>query len=183
MTRPIRPVLYASCLATLFASTGATAQIPADMPRPDPGLWQMQTTIAQMGGMSMGFRICLDESVEDLLIQPDEEANCSEQSYRRDGDRIIVNAVCDADGSEARIEGAFTGDFRRNYSGDVVTNFSPPLQGMARTDMRIDAQWTRPCQAGERPGEPIMQGMPSIPGLGEIDLDALRQGLEQLQRR
>lgn len=183
MTHPTRPTLLASLMASLLVCGSALAQLPADMPRPDPGLWQMKTSLAQMGGMGMGFQICLDESVDDLLIQPDDETTCSEHSYRREGERLVFSAVCRTDGSEARMEGVFTGDFRRSYRGDVATTYTPPLEGMTRTDMSIEAQWTGPCQPGQRPGEAIMQGMPTIPGLGEIDLDALRQGLEQLQRR
>jgi hypothetical protein len=160
----------------------AAAQLPPDMPRPDPGLWQIATKISQMGGIGMGFRMCVDESIDELMMQAD-EAPCTEQSYRRDGDRIVFNAVCQAEGSEARIEGVFSGDFTRAYQGDIVTTYSPPLHGMSRVEMNVDARWSGPCPPGQKPGEVILDGMPAIPGLGDIDLDALRKGLEQMQRR
>lgn len=171
-----------ACTSALLVGS-ALAQIPADMPRPDPGLWQMQTSIVQMGGMGMGYRVCIGDDVDDLLMQPDEEVECREFSYRRDGDRLIYNAVCDAEGSEARVEGVFTGDIRRNYQGSITTTFTPPLEGIARTDMTLDATWIGACAPGQQPGDVAIDRMPSLPGMGEIDLEAIMKQLEQMQRR
>ena len=171
-----------ACASTLLVGS-AFAQIPADMPRPDPGLWQMQTSIVQMGGMGMGYRVCIGDDVDDLLMQPDEEVECRDFSYRRDGDRLIYNAVCDAEGSKARVEGVFTGDIRRNYQGSITTTFTPPLEGIARTDMTLDATWIGACAPGQQPGDVVVDRMPSLPGMGEIDLEAIMKQLEQMQRR
>lgn len=159
--------------------TLALAQLPADMPRPDPGLWQMKTSLAQMGGMSMSFETCIDESIEDLLVQPDDDAQCTDQSYRKDGDRILFEASCRVDGSVARIRGIFTGDFARNYQGQINTTYTPPLHGMAVTDMTMEARWASACKPGQRPGDVEMTGMPSIPGMGDIDLEELMKNLPQ----
>ena len=174
--------LVIACISTLLVGSAA-AQIPADMPKPDPGLWQMQTSIVQMGGMGMGYRVCIGDEVDDLLMQPEENVECREFSYRRDGDRLIYNATCDADGSEARVEGVFTGDIRRNYQGNIATTFTPPLEGIARTDMTLNAQWIGPCAPGQQSGDVVIDSMPSLPGMGEIDLDAIMKQLEQMQRR
>ena len=161
----------------------AAAQLPADMPRPEPGLWQMQTSIVQMGGMGMGYRICVGDDVDDLLMQPDEDVECRDFNYQRDGDRLIYSARCNAEGSEAFVEGVFTGDIRRNYQGSITTTFSPPLEGIARTDMALEAQWIGPCAPGQASGDVVIDSMPSLPGMGEIDLESIMQQLEQLQRR
>jgi len=160
----------------------ALAQLPADMPKPDPGLWQMKTSLAQMGGMGMTFETCIDESTQDLLVQPDDEAECTDQSYRRDGNRIVFEASCRVEGSVARINGTFTGDFTRNYQGQINTTYTPPLEGMAVTDMTMDARWISACRPGQQPGDVEMTGMPSIPGMGEIDLEEMMKNLPQMQR-
>lgn len=170
------------CMSTLLVGN-AVAQIPADMPRPDPGLWQMQTSIVQMGGMGMSYRVCIGDDVDDLLMQPEEDVECRDLSYRRDGNRLIYNATCDADGSEARVEGVFTGDVRRSYQGNITTTFTPPLEGIARTDMTLEAQWIGACAPGQQAGDVIIDGMPGLPGMGEIDLEAIMKQLEQMQRR
>ncbi len=160
----------------------AAAQLPAEMPKPDPGLWQMQTTMAQMGGMGMGYRMCIGDDFDDLMMQPDDDMECRDFSYQRDGNRIVYRATCQADGSTARVEGVFTGDFRRSYQGNITTTFSPPLEGMSRADMTLDAQWVGPCAPGQKSGDMVMDGMPNIPGMGDIDMEALMQQLEKLQQ-
>lgn len=173
---------FSSLTAGLLIAGSAVAQLPPDMPRPDPGLWQLQTTLAQMGGMSMGYRMCIGDDFDDLLMQPDDEMECRDFSYQRNGNQITYRATCQADGSTARVEGVFTGDFRRSYSGQITTTFSPPLEGMSRADMTLNAQWVSPCAPGQQSGDMVLDGMPGIPGLGDIDVEALMEQLKQLQR-
>ncbi len=125
---------------------------------------------------------CIDESIEDLLVQPDDDAQCTDPSYRRDGDRIVFEATCRVEGSVARISGTFTGDFARSYQGQINTTYAPPLHGMDATDMTMDARWVSACRPGQQPGDVEMTGMPSIPGMGEIDLQELMKNLPQMQR-
>ena len=176
-------IRFLTACAGLLLAGSAFAQIPADMPRPDPGLWQMQTSIVQMGGMGMSYRLCIGDDVDDLLMQPDEDVECRDFSYRRDGNQLMYNATCRTEGSEARVEGVFTGDIRRNYQGSITTTFTPPLEGIARTDMALNASWLGPCAPGQQPGDFAIDGMPSLPGMGDIDLEAIMKQLEQLQRR
>lgn len=165
-----------------LASCVAAAQTPIDMPKPAAGLWAVKTSVAQMGGLSVSLEACVDESIEDLLMQPDEALDCIDQVYRRDGDRITFEATCRAEGSVATIKGVFEGDFERAYRGEVNTTFAPPLHGMTATDMTLDARWTGACRPGQQPGDVVMTGMPTIPGLGEINLEELMRNLPQLQR-
>lgn len=150
-----------------------------DLPRRDSGLWEMKTALAEMGGMGMNFQTCVDDSVDDLMPE-DPDADCDEQSYRRDGNRIVFEAICRADGSTAKIKGEFTGDFTRNYRGEIRTTYTPPLQGMASSTMTMEARWVGPCKPGQKPGDVIMMGMP---GMGNINLEEMMKNLPQMQTR
>lgn len=158
-------------LSTTFACT-AGAQ---DMPQRDPGLWEMKTALAEMGGMGMNLQTCVDDSVDDLL-PADPDADCDEESYRRDGDRIVFAATCRADGSVAKISGAFTGDFAREYRGEIHTTYTPPLQGMARSTMTVEARWVGACKPGQKAGDVTMMGMS---GMGSINLEEIMKNMPQ----
>jgi hypothetical protein len=174
-------ILLSSTLA--IGCSLAFAQAPADLPQRDPGLWEMKTSLAQMGGMGMTFQACVDESVEDLLVQPDADGGqCTDKSYRRDGNRILFQATCRIEGTVAKINGAFTGDFARAYRGTVNTIYTPPLHGMAATDMTLDARWIGACKPGQKPGDVVVQGMPAIPGLGDFNIEDMLKKLPGRQR-
>lgn len=175
MNEPVAVALLMS-----LASGIAVAQTPIDMPKPAAGLWAVDTAVAQMGGLRVSLEACVDESIEDLLMQPDASLDCTDQVYRRDGDQITFEASCRAEDSVARIRGVFAGDFERAYQGRINTTYTPPLRGMSATDMTLDARWIGACRPGQQPGDVAMTGMPTIPGLGGIDLDGLMRHLPQL---
>jgi len=170
-----RTALIVLALGTTVAFTA----IAQDMPRRDPGLWEMKTALAEMGGMGMSFQTCVDDSVDDLMPE-DPDAQCDDQSYRRDGNRIVFEATCRADGSIAKIRGEFTGDFARNYRGEIRTTYTPPLQGMASSTMTMEARWAGACKPGQKPGDVIMMGMP---GMGNINLEEMMKNMPQMQTR
>lgn len=168
-----------SVIALALCTTFAFAATPEDMPKRKPGLWELQTALAEMGGMGMRLQTCVDESVEDLIPE-DGEADCDEQSYRKDGNRIVFSATCRAAGSTARIEGSFTGDFTSSYAGEIRTTYTPPLHGMARSTMTMEARWVGVCKPGQKPGDVIMMG---LPGMGNINLEEMMKNMPQLQLR
>jgi hypothetical protein len=166
-------------LMLLAFSVPALAQTAVDLPKRDAGLWEMKTSMAELGGMGMSFQVCLDDSIDDLFTSPEDDMNCSEKSYWRDGGTVHFKATCTVEGSTARVNGRFSGEFRRSYSGEVHTTYSPPLQGMNTTTLGVQARWLSACRAGQKPGDVEMMGMP---GMGNINLDALMKNLPQLQR-
>lgn len=173
--------MHKPCLIALL--TGACA-LPAgaadDLPKRDPGVWEMKTALAEMGGMGMTMQTCVDDSVDELFVQPDDDSQCTDQSYRREGNRVIFQATCRVEGSTARISGVFSGDFRRSYRGEIKTTYTPPLEGMASTTMTMDARWLGACKPGQRPGDVIMMGMP---GMGDINIEEMMKNLPQAPRR
>jgi len=154
-----------SLLATLVLSTiwvGASlAEMPADMPKRKPGLWEMKTTMAEMGGMGQTVDMCVGPQTDDLIAQQD-KGECTKKSYHRDGDRFLFKAVCKIKGSTATIEGVFSGDFENRYSGEIRSNYVPPLEGMKSMTIKQDARWLGACKSGQKPGDVMMRGVNGI---------------------
>lgn len=171
-----KPLVIALALAGSFA----VAHAADDLPKRDAGLWEMSTSLAEMGGLGMNMQMCVDDTIEDLMMQDDENSDCAEQSYRQDGNRVVFDATCTVDGSTARIDGVFTGDFAKHYQGEIKTTYTPPLEGMAATTMNIEARWIGPCKPGQQPGDAVMTGMT---GMGEMNFGDLMQQMEKMKQR
>lgn len=175
--------ISAICL-TIAAGTALASPIPPDMPQPDAGLWEMKTAIAEMGGMAMTLESCMGGSVEELLQRPEvDNANCSDMKIDYAGNRMTARATCTIEGSRAEMVSDFTGDFRRAYQGEVRTTFNPPLHGMQQTTTKVEGRWVAPdCLPGQKPGDSRMKGGINVPGLGNIDLDAMMKNIPGMQR-
>ncbi len=160
------------------------AQAAADIPKRKPGLWEIQTTLAEMGGITNTLQICIDEEFDDLMdTQGDEDTDCSENVVHRDGNRVLVDAVCRIDGTTATLRGVFAGDFSSQYTGEIKTTYDPPMQGMATTHLTLEARWLSACLPGQQPGDVVLQGMPNIPGMGDLNLEELMKNLPQSPSR
>jgi hypothetical protein len=153
-------LLLTFVLSTTWIGT-SLAEMPADMPKRKPGLWEMKTSMAEMGGIGQTFNMCVGPQTDNLIAQQD-RGECAQKSYRRDGDRILFKAVCKVEGSTATIEGVFSGDFVNRYSGEIRSTYAPPLQGMKSMTMKQDARWLGACRQGQKPGDVMMQGMNGI---------------------
>lgn len=154
-------------LGLLLSLTSAISLAATDLPQRKAGLWEHRVQMSQTGGFTHAVHVCTDGSLDDMAIQQG-ASNCSKLNIRQEGDRITVESVCQAGGSTATSRGSFSGDFTSHIAGQVLTTFSPPLNGMQQTTTRIDARWLGPCQAGQQPGDVIMQGLPGGINLNEL---------------
>jgi hypothetical protein len=141
-----------------LVAAGAAAQ---DAPKRKSGLWEISMTMPQMPA-PMVMRQCVDQATDDLgkSASHDPSTKCSKQSVRREGGNVIVESVCQMEGSTATTRGVFTGDFSSAYKGEMVTKFVPPLQGSAENRVNFQARHTGPCAAGQKGGDFSMPGMP-----------------------
>ena len=109
---------------------------------------------------------CVDEKTDDLSKRPSRGAEkCSKQTVKREGANVVVESVCQMEGSTATTRGVFSGDFASAYKGEMVTKFAPPMHGMAESKMNFQARHAGPCPAGMKPGDVQMQGMQGMPGM------------------
>src|SRR4026208_1273999 len=84
---------------------------------------------------------------------PQARGEASRQSVRREGGSVIVESVCQTEGSTATSRGVFSGDFASAYKGEMTTRLNPPLHGMAEMKMNFQARYTGPCAPGQKPGD------------------------------
>ena len=85
-----------------------------------------------------------------------------------------MDSVCNMGGATTTSHGVVTGDFNSAYTIKISSKREggAPVQGMpAETQMSIEAKWTGPCKADQKPGDIIMaNGMKmnvnSLPGVG-----------------
>jgi len=159
----------------LFALSFAVniAAAPNDMPARKPGLWEIKMLMPNMP-QPMLSQHCIDEKTDNLLQQQgDKQARqqCSKTSMSKQGDKIIIDSVCKFDGSTATTHGVFSGDFSRNYRGEIDTSFSPPLQGMKSSKQVLEGKWLGACKPGQKPGDVV------IPGMGSMNLNEMMKNM------
>ena len=138
---------------------GAASVLAQDAPKRKSGLWEISMTSPQMPG-PMVSRQGVDEKTDDMGKSASRGGpeKCSKKSVRREGGNVIVESVCQVEGSTATTRGVFTGDFNSSYKGEMTTKFAPPMNGMAETRMNFQARHTGPCAPGQKPGDVAVQG-------------------------
>ncbi|MEK6245597.1 MAG: DUF3617 family protein [Pseudomonadota bacterium] len=172
----------------LFAGLflAAATAFAQDAPRRKSGLWEISMTMPQMAA-PMVSRQCVDEKTDNLASRPSRGGppeKCSKNSVRREGNSVIVESVCQMEGSTATSRGVFTGDFATSYKGDMTTRFVPPLHGSAESKMGFQARLTGPCAPGQKPGDIAVQGMPGGGGkAGRMDPEQARRMAEEMRKQ
>ncbi|QID16360.1 DUF3617 family protein [Nitrogeniibacter mangrovi] len=165
----------ATFASLLCLATGALAA--DDLPRRQPGLWEHRMQMSTTGSFTHAVQVCTDDKLDDLARQQG-ASSCSKLSIRRDGDRVLIDSVCQAGGSTATTHGSFSGDFSQHFVGQLATTFAPPLNGMQQTTLRMDARRLGPCKPGQKPGDMVMMGLP-----GGIDLNEMMKHMPVMPGR
>lgn len=161
-------------LALLALAIGTIAYAtPNELPMRKPGLWEIKM---QAPGMpqAMLSQHCVDEKTDNLLQQQGQaqaRQQCSKNSMRREGDKIIVESVCKIDATTATTKAIFSGDFSRSYRGEINTRFSPPMHGMKSSQQTLEGTWLGACKPGQKPGDVV------IPGMGTMNLNEMMKNI------
>lgn len=136
------------------AKAPASSGLPSG---PTPGLWRITTQMAGMpAGVAMpAIETCVTrQDFADMQRSPGQEApegvECSEQTFRRDGDAMVGHSVCEMPGGgRAETDMRVTGDFSRRYTMEVRTRMTPaPAPSVAETTMTMTAERIGDCPAG-----------------------------------
>jgi hypothetical protein len=184
--------MHTSLLCCAAATTGwifliasACAAGVSDAPQRKPGLWQQTLSASGVGMPPQTMSMCTDEKTDSLLeSQATGSARCTQQSIRRQGNSVVVEAVCKDGATTVRTQGVFTGDFMSRYSGELRSTFDPPMHGMKEVTQQIDARWLGPCKPGQKPGDVVLQGMGGM-NLNEMmgaDPTKMQELIQQMQK-
>ena len=130
---------------------------PGRLDGPKPGLWRVTTAVQGMpAGMTLpSVETCIEQQdFAGMQGGPDgrmpDGANCSQQSFRREGDAMVGHSVCTmSDGVRTESDIRVTGDFERRYTMEVRNRMTPaPAPSMAETTMTMTAERIGDCPAG-----------------------------------
>lgn len=180
-----RPFALAAALVAVLIASVATDLLAQDAPKRKPGLWQQTVTHSGPGIPPSSMSMCTDEKTDDLVADRAGSAQrCEQQSVRRQGNSVVVEAVCKQGATTVRTRGVFSGDFNSRYSGEMRSTFDPPMQGMKEMTQKIDARWAGPCKPGQKPGDVMVEGMGGM-NMNELmsaDPKKMQEMLQQMQQ-
>ncbi len=180
-------MLKCATAVTVFTMLVASASAAglSEAPKRKPGLWQQTLSTSGVGMPPQTMSMCTDEKTDSLLeSQATGSARCTQQSIRRQGNSVIVEAVCKDGATTVRTHGVFTGDFMSRYTGELRSTFDPPMQGMKEVTQKIEARWVGPCKPGQKPGDVVLQGMGGM-NLNEMmnaDPKKMQEMIQQMQK-
>lgn len=167
-------------------TAGSSALALDAMPKRKPGLWEIRTELQGRPAMAGPVQTCVDEKSDNLMQQQADEAKqkCSAMDWKREGDRITVNSVCNILGTTTtRTTATFSGDLNSNYRGDIHTIFDPPIHGRGETAVTLYAKWLGPCKEGQKGGDIVLPGMGGKPLPNMQELMKMREQLKSMQNK
>jgi len=156
-----RPAFLA--LLSAFIALPGLAQ---DFPKLKPGLWEMErapdrsaASAPNRPAASNRTTMCLDESVQrDMLDMAvgNMEGQCSRHDFKRSGNRLTGDFVCDIGGSSMHSKSTTVFDGNSAYRTEIDTTYEPPFMGQRQTKMVMRAHNVGACKPGQRPGDVVM---------------------------
>jgi Protein of unknown function (DUF3617) len=166
------PLVAAACLAALPAQA-------IDMPARKPGLWEMKMNFEGRNTPPQVMQQCIDAETDKMMGAMGGNTRndaCSKHDVQQAGNTITVDSVCKIGPMTTASHGVITGDFDRAYTVKVTSKREggPAIPGLdATTSMTIEAKWTGPCKADQKPGDMIMSNgmkmnirdIPNLPGI------------------
>jgi hypothetical protein len=149
-------------LAAILALVLITPAAAQEMPARKAGLWDMKMTFEGRGAPPQTMQHCIDATTDKAMQDMSagmRGQNCSKRETKKVGNTIVFDSVCDMGMGKTTTHGVVSGDFNSAYTIkiDSKREGGPTIPNMpAETQMTIEANWTGPCKADQRPGDMIM---------------------------
>lgn len=151
-----RPIIF--ILATLFAGQC----LASDLPQRRSGLWELRNQMAGMPAQGP-MQMCIDQSSDELMQErATNRANCSVMDVSRSAGKVIIHSVCRQDHSTATSDTVISGDFEKAYRSEMNIRYAPAQHGIGKLKMTQEAHWLGPCKPGQKPGDIMMPGQPTL---------------------
>lgn len=166
-------------LVVVLAAAACHSAFAQDAPKRKPGLWEIKSTVM---GMNSSVQQCVGPDSDDLMARQARDrqrADCSATQVTRQANGVRVHSVCKMEARTVTTDGEFTGSFDSAYKGKLVSKMDPPQNGVSSTEINIDARWTGPCAANQKPGDMVV----STPGGQRIDMNdpRIREAMEKMR--
>jgi hypothetical protein len=152
---------YATLLffTLILAASFAQAQ---EVPKRKSGLWEIKRMSTRTDDRPTTSQMCVDEATDNPLSRLAEgmrSESCQIEKMSRDGDKLVIDATCKLrQKSASKTHAVITGKFDSAYKIESKSTYDPPLAGMEEGHAVLEAKWTGPCQADQRPGDIILPG-------------------------
>jgi len=145
----------------ILCGTGTAFADPIEMPNRKPGLWEVKINAgAQMPAMTM--QQCTDASTDkdmSTTFSPMAKEICSRQDMKKTATGMTIDSTCKIGGVDSTSHTEINGDFNSAYTVKVTTQSSNAPAGAPReASTTMEAKWTGPCKADQKPGDMIMPG-------------------------
>jgi hypothetical protein len=149
-----------SLLALPFLAAPAAA---IDMPARKPGLWQLNMSSDSRNMPAQTMKHCIDAATDKLMNSPNASMGreqCSKQDVQRVGSTIVIDSVCQFANVTNVSHAVVSGDFNSAYTVQVDSKREGgPAAAAGSTKMTITAKYLGPCEAGQKPGDMMINGM------------------------
>ena len=148
--------LFAAALPLLLCAAPAAA---LDLPPRKAGLWEMKMSMEGGAMPASVMQHCVDAATDKQMQQMGSNMraeNCSKQDVRRSGATITFDSVCRMGDMTMSSQGTVTGSFESGYTMKMTSRREGGPGMPAETKMTIEAKWTGPCKADQKPGDVIM---------------------------
>ncbi|WP_109124104.1 DUF3617 family protein [Dyella sp. C11] len=144
-----------------LAGVAVAQDIPANMPKRKPGLWEMQTS--GMGGQSQTTKFCLDADTDTAMYKMGTHMSgqmCSKFNIQADGSKVTTDAACKLNTPNGAVnmtshsETTYQGD--TSYSTQGHIKYEPAIMGHSDMDVTSSGRWVGQCEAGQKPGDMVL---------------------------
>jgi hypothetical protein len=145
-------------LTLILTASFAQAQ---DVPKRKSGLWEVKRTTVRTEGKPRIVQMCIAEASDNAIRQLAEgmrNETCKTNKVRREGDQLIVDAVCNLGQTHttATTHAVITGKFDSAYKIESKSTYDPPIRGKAEGSALLEARWLGACKPDQRPGDYIL---------------------------
>ena len=144
-----------------FTGLVLAQDLPANMPKRKPGLWEMQSS--GMGGHPQVMKLCLDADTDQAMYKMGTQMSgkmCSKFNISVQGTTVVSDAVCKLDTPNGAVnmtshsETTFEGDISYHTEGHM--KYEPAVMGQSDVAMTSAGRWVGQCAAGQKPGDMVM---------------------------
>jgi hypothetical protein len=84
------------------------------------------------------------------------KGQCSRHDFKRSGNRLTGDFVCDVGGSRMHSKSTMALTGNTAYRTEIHTTYDPPFMGQAETTTILTARHVGACKAGQRPGDMLL---------------------------
>jgi hypothetical protein len=137
--------LGALAVILTLAGLSAVSAAAQDAPKRKAGKWDI--AVATSGQPPFASQVCIDDK-DDIAKSAGtsvQQSECESASVRREGEKYIVESVCKQRNSTVTTRAVLSGSFDSAYSGEVETNYNPPLYGRTQVKATVEAKLLGPC--------------------------------------